>query len=264
MKNHYNCIYLYINKINGHKYVGQAKDFIKRHKEHINESKNENRKEYNYPFNKAIRKYGIENFEIKILAENIKDKERISEYEIFFIKRYKSLKTQNGYNIAKGGYENPFEGKTEEEIKEINKRRSESMKGKNSGDNNAKYWLNKKMSEESRKKMSEAKKEIYIGENNPFYGKHHTEESKQKQRDKMRGRKLTDEHKQKLGHKGSKNPKSKRIAQYDLDGNLIKVWDYIQEASEHFRINRNTLRTYLKGKNNNKYKEYIWKYYEED
>ena len=30
--NHYNCIYLYINKINNKKYIGQAKDFNKRHK----------------------------------------------------------------------------------------------------------------------------------------------------------------------------------------------------------------------------------------
>ncbi len=29
MDNHYNCIYMYINKINGHKYVGQAKNFNK-------------------------------------------------------------------------------------------------------------------------------------------------------------------------------------------------------------------------------------------
>lgn len=33
-------------------------------------------------------------------------------------------------------------------------------------------------SEESKKKMSEAKKEKYIGEKNPFYGKQHTEETK--------------------------------------------------------------------------------------
>ena len=27
MNNHYNCIYMYINKINGHKYVGQVINF---------------------------------------------------------------------------------------------------------------------------------------------------------------------------------------------------------------------------------------------
>ena len=37
MENHYNCIYMYINKINERKYVGQAKDFNKRHMTHMKE-----------------------------------------------------------------------------------------------------------------------------------------------------------------------------------------------------------------------------------
>ena len=85
MENHYNCIYMYINKINGKKYVGQAKDFYKRHTEHIRESRYELRKHYNLPFHSAIRKYGIENFKIKILAENIPTQEKMNEYEKFFI-----------------------------------------------------------------------------------------------------------------------------------------------------------------------------------
>lgn len=35
MDNYYNCIYMYINKVNGKRYVGQAKDFVQRHKGHI-------------------------------------------------------------------------------------------------------------------------------------------------------------------------------------------------------------------------------------
>ena len=31
MINHYNCIYMYTNLINGKRYVGKAKDFNKRH-----------------------------------------------------------------------------------------------------------------------------------------------------------------------------------------------------------------------------------------
>ena len=67
MKNYYNYIYMYTNKINGKRYIGQAKDFNNRHRRHINSSHDSNRKrDYNTPFHRAIRKYGIENFEIKI------------------------------------------------------------------------------------------------------------------------------------------------------------------------------------------------------
>ena len=45
-----------------------------------------------------------------------------------------------------------------------------------------------KPSEETKKKMSEAKKEKYIGKDNSFYGKHHSEESKKKMSEAQKGR----------------------------------------------------------------------------
>lgn len=35
MLNHFNCIYMYINKVNGKRYVGKAKDFNKRHNQYL-------------------------------------------------------------------------------------------------------------------------------------------------------------------------------------------------------------------------------------
>ena len=81
MKNHYNCIYMYINKINGKRYIGQTNDFIRRHMEHKKPSTNEQ------PIDRAFNKYGTDNFEIIILAENL-TQEQMNEYEKFFIKRY--------------------------------------------------------------------------------------------------------------------------------------------------------------------------------
>ena len=90
MKNHYNCIYLYINKINGHKYVGQAKNFIKRYKEHINSSNNKKRKyDYDVPFHRAIRKYGIENFEIIILKEDLSTQCLMTFWECYYFEKSK-------------------------------------------------------------------------------------------------------------------------------------------------------------------------------
>ena len=59
-------------------------------------------------------------------------------------------------------------------------------------------------SEESKKKMSEAKKEKYIGKDNPFYGKHHSEESKKKISDAKKGKPKSEETRNKMSdaHKG--------------------------------------------------------------
>ena len=191
-ENFENCIYLWRNKVNQKLYVGQAKDFKRRTKEHKCASLNKNRKyDYNLPLHKSIRKNGIENFEICILEFDLNDYDEMNEKEIYYIEKFDTLaKNKKGYNVASGGGNaNKFAGKTEEEMKEISKKMSEAR----SGENNPNYG--KKPSEETKRKMSEAhsgenhpnygKKcpehsEAMKGENNPFYGKKHSEETKRK------------------------------------------------------------------------------------
>ena len=100
-----NVIYCYTNKINNKKYIGQtSKKLIDRHKQHLKESKNKNRKYYNIPFHKAIRKYGIKNFKLEIL-HFAQSKEELNYFEIFYIKYYNSYaKYELGYNVASGGH----------------------------------------------------------------------------------------------------------------------------------------------------------------
>ena len=267
MGNHFNCIYMYTNKINGKRYVGQAVNFNRRHNTHISDSYNEKAKyDYNVPFHRAIRKYGIENFEIKILAENISTQEKMNEYERFFIKRYDTLcKNNKGYNIASGGSNgNPLEGKTEEEIEQWKQKLSESHKGKIFSEEHKQKMSEankgKKVTKETRQRISEAMQ----GENHPMYGKHHSEETKQKQSETNKGKKHTEETKQKMSEakKGENHPQAKRVAQYDKQGNLIKIWDYIKQASEELSINHSSIIRCCKGK----YKSaggFIWRYAEE-
>lgn len=212
MKNHYNCIYMYTNKINGKKYIGQTKDFNKRKNEHIWDCKNEKRCR---ALEKAIIKYGIENFDIKILAENIPTQEKMDEYEIFFIKRYNTLvKNKNGYNISEGGSGgNKYAGKTEKEMEDFkDKMRNMYNKGEhpNCGKKHTNEW----------KQMM---KDKYSGENNPNFGKKASDETKRKLSESHKGKKLSNETKEKLSklHKGK--PKGKRIVRYDINGCYIDV-----------------------------------------
>lgn len=243
--NHYNCIYMYINKTNGKKYVGKAKDFNRRRREHISDSYNEKRHDYNIPFHNAIRKYGIDNFEIKILAENIPTQEKMNEYEIFFIERYKTFKT-NGYNLTKGGDGgNTYIGKTDEEINETKRKQSEARKG----DKNGMYG--KHHTEEAKRKISENHANNK-GENHPMYGKHLSEEVKQKMKENH------------ADFKGNKHPQAKKVIQFDLNMNMIKIWGCSKDITDKFKWNNRTLRSHLDGKcKSHEYNGFIWYYKEE-
>ena len=160
-----NCIYIWRNKVNGKQYVGQAKNFRQRTKEHKRVSFNKNQKyDYNFPLHRAIRKYGIKNFEVCILEFDLSDYDEMNQKEIYYIEKFDTLANKKGYNVANGGKNtNKFAGKTEEEMREISKKISEAQKGKNNP------FYGKKHSEETKRKLSEAKK-----------GKKHSKETKEK------------------------------------------------------------------------------------
>lgn len=78
--------------------------------------------------------------------------------------------------------------------------------------------------EETRKKISAA----MTGENNPFYGKTHSEESRKRISEAKKGKPNK--------VKGENKPNAKRIVQYDLNGNFVRVWSYMKQASDALGI----------------------------
>ena len=99
-------VYCFTNKLNQKKYIGMTTRTLKeRIDSHIYEAHNPNSLVYNTPFKRAIRKYGIEGFEVEVLVENITrdeaikiEKELISKH-----KTYYKYKNSNGYNATIGG-----------------------------------------------------------------------------------------------------------------------------------------------------------------
>ncbi len=84
-------------------------------------------------FHKAIRQYGVDAFELRVLAENV-DLDILSYTEVFFISKHDSIR--NGYNVSPGG----------EMVSDDTKARiSKSLKGR-------------KFSAEHRRKLSESNK----------------------------------------------------------------------------------------------------------
>lgn len=97
----YGYIYRFKNKINGKSYIGQSVQPEKRIKQHIGLANNGS----NTKFHRAIRKYGIENFEYEILYGDLFPIDNISDcldrLEIYFINVFDSY--NNGYNMTGGG-----------------------------------------------------------------------------------------------------------------------------------------------------------------
>lgn len=91
-------VYLIINNINGHKYIGKTTQSIKkRWQEHLNDSKKEDCE--TRPLYRAIRKYGSEHFSIKEIERC--DVATLSEREQYWIQYYNTY--EDGYNATLGG-----------------------------------------------------------------------------------------------------------------------------------------------------------------
>lgn len=185
---------------------------------------------YEY-FTRAIKKYGWENFKHEILFTGLSEKEA-KEKEIYLIAKYKSNQRKYGYNISSGG-----ESRSGTKLTEDHK---EKIRQGN---------LGKKVSEETRKKLSKSSKRLWANPNFVEYmraintGKNN----------KMYGRQMTAEQKMKT---------SKQVMQFDKDGNLINEFISIHEANSITNVCRDSISKCCKGK----FKQaggYIWKFKED-
>ena len=82
-------------------YIGKTESTVqKRWKDHCRSAFLESHSDYNFPFHRAIRKYGINNFMIETL-EKINDSEKLKVQEKYWIQFYDSY--NQGYNSTLGG-----------------------------------------------------------------------------------------------------------------------------------------------------------------
>lgn len=131
--------------------------------------------------------------------------------------------------------------------------------------------LGKLHSEKAKDKIRNSKKGTFEGEANPFFGKSHTEESRQKMsvarvggkipiseetREKislsMKGREFTEEHKAKLSAAKSN---SKRLSVFDLETNIETIYASIAVAARCMDVPRASLQANLRSVNKNPYQE---------
>ena len=268
-------IYCYTNLTNGKKYIGQTIKTLKhRHLQHINESKNKKMKMYNYHIHRAFRKHGLDNFSLEILVMNCQNYDKLNQYETFYIKRFKTLSIQNGYNMCEGGKNcNKIACKTEDEIKEIRRKQSNSLKGE-------KHPLyGTKLSEETKRKISESEKGKKISKESiqkaieSRKGYRHSEETKEKIRNSNLGKNVSDETKKKMSEskkgikpeKAIKSSAEKRKVQVIRisNDNKIKFYSCAKDVYNDGFDSSTVCKCCKKLKKYNTHKGYKWMYVEE-
>jgi group I intron endonuclease len=211
-------IYLITNRINGKKYVGQTiqNDINKRWTSH----KNLKNKTVGQILYNAYKKYGVNNFDYKIICICFDDD--TNKYEEQYINKYNTI-YPNGYNLLPGGDNRKHNEYTKKQI-------SENLTGLK----NPNFGVKK--TPEQIKQMSERMKGI----NNPQFGKKFTKEELQKKLDMFKNKpeiktkisnSLKEYYKNNLGVS-----KNKKVEQYDLNGNLLNVFYSISEAARHVNI----------------------------
>ncbi len=138
-------VYKITNLVNNKIYIGKTcKNIKNRFESHKIAAIKKTPGDYFY-IHRAMNYYGIDNFIIEELASFNTDQEA-KDAETLYIKQFNSKDKSIGYNLTNGG---------------------DGVSGC-------------KWPEESRKKFSNSKKGKCLGKDNPFYGKKHTKEYKQK------------------------------------------------------------------------------------
>lgn len=244
-------------------YIGQSHNIEKRFYQYKSLRCKDQSRIYN-----SLKKHGVNNHLFDVICEINKDAHQsIYDYsEQFFMDAYSAM----GYelmNLRGGG----SRGRFSEEAK---RKLSLSLKGKNT------WSKGLKRNEEQRKAISERVKKWHhdngrvlkpkikvkkerlpfpehlkeryrnerSGDKNHFFGKTHTEETR---------RIISENNKLKLT--GTNNGRARAIIQYDLNGNFIKEWDTVTNASKSLNINRLTISSALSGDNKTA-KGFIFKY----
>lgn len=182
-------VYVHINKINQKTYVGQTCNIQRRWRSNGIEYYDYNKSDQDQNiFWKALQSYGWNNFDHIILKENL-TLDEANYWEDYYINFYHSKYFENGYNIRDAGSRGSLSESTKQKL-------SNAAKAKKSwqGDNNPRHL------------------DPLYGERNGMYGKHHSEETKQKISQALKGKTRTEEQKQKISDfLNTSHPRAKKV-----------------------------------------------------
>lgn len=217
-------IYKYTNKINGKIYIGQTINEKRRLNQHKKSSENS-------LFHRAIKKYGWENFEYKVLFKIHCNNEQdltntLNIKESIAIRFFNSIDSNVGYNLKISGSKGKLNKSVRDKISKSHKglpgrkhtdEEKKSLSIKRRGVLNPMYGIHRPHTEEEKIKMSIALKGKYVGPKNLNFGK--------------KRKPLSNEVKNKLSIANSIP-----VVQLSIEGDFIKEWVGAKKAENDLKL----------------------------
>lgn len=170
--------------------------------------KDGNRYKTNLHFWNAICKYGWDKIKHEVLYSDLTKKEA-EQKEQELIAKYKSNRCEFGYNQTAGG----------DGVREY------------------------RHTQETKQKISEKVK----GKNHPLYGTHPKAETREKWSKQRKG-KQTGKDNPMWGRRGIDAPAARKIVQVDEQGNIIREFDYINQAAQYYNISYSSISSVCSGR----------------
>lgn len=222
------CVYMHIFP-NGKRYIGVTCCSVNRRWQ----------KGYGYKSQtlmyRAICKYGWDNIKHIIIKDKLSAKQA-GELEVELIAKYRSNKSDNGYNVDDGGLVGYH----------LKKETKAKISKANSGANNGMYGH--EYTDEERQ---------YMSEHSVWKGKKHTEETRKKISEYAKT------HPEKYSRKDAKHPRAKAVLQFNLNGIFMKEYKTAKEASEETGVLRSSICSCVKKKIKTA-GGYMWRYKENE
>lgn len=232
-------VYCIENMLNKRKYIGISRDIKRRWSEHKTELKNHTH--VNQYLQSAWDKYGKDNFKFYIVE--LCDENQLSNQECYYIKFYKTLSHENGYNLTTGG-ENTSIGKPVIYLKDgtIYNYVYEAAEKENVYPVTMIAWCRQKhnyMYLDEYNNLSQEEKDYWI--NFDWEKFDHEKLSKAHSREN-----LSEETIRKVSQatSGANNPRALKVYCPQLD----EVFDCIKYAAEKYNVNQGSISQCIKGK----------------
>ena len=233
MKKEY-CVYMHTFP-NGKVYIGQTKQ-----KPQYRFSNGDGYKGCRYVYS-AIQKYGWENIKHEILIDNL-SREEADYWEDCFIILYRSSDRDHGYNLRSGGTSGyKYTDDVRQRMSEIQRGRKQTDETrKKHSDALRKYYSTHEVSQSTREKLSKA--------NSGKKRQTLPPKLKEKAVRNIRGHQFEKGHAPNIKSMNTLREKfSKKVVQYDLNGNKIAEYSSITEASLQNNLSKNAVGNCVRG-----------------